>query len=415
MNLYILNDASGRAAVYGIKTYLRELTREIRFYDVKVTVVHIFSEKPELEMIEQEGIQHWYIPSLNKKEQSRENGKRDLLYYKNIVYLLRRKISKNTVKLIFQLNFNYCQVLAEGLKEAFECKLVWVGHYLNWSISLRGNLEHLKSMLSKPQKERDNVEQAICYGFEEEKKLLKTVDHIISLTTYMKNLFCEEYGIDAAKISVIPNGLADTSKDVLTDKIQLRTQWKFSANEKLILFAGRLDIIKGLDYLIQAFREVLNVIPNSRLMIVGDGPYNFYLRKSIDICSKITYSGLVSQSELSELYHIADIGIIPSLYEPFGYVALEMMMHGLPMITTATSGLNELLEEGKCALKVPIHFGDISKEIDILLLAQKIVFLLKNPYEANRLKINARKRYEKQYTTEVAGQNMFQFYKSLYV
>ena len=53
-------------------------------------------------------------------------------------------------------------------------------------------------------------------------------------------------------------------------------------------------------------------------------------------------SNLISREQLFELYLAADIGVIPSLFEPFGYVAVEMMMCGLPVIVTATSGLDEI-------------------------------------------------------------------------
>jgi glycosyltransferase involved in cell wall biosynthesis len=59
---------------------------------------------------------------------------------------------------------------------------------------------------------------------------------------------------------------------------------------------------------------------------------------------KITFAGLLEKNELYELYHIADIGIAPSLFELFGYVAVEMMIHKLPIVVTATSGQNEVVD-----------------------------------------------------------------------
>jgi len=414
MNIYIVSDASSRANVYGIGTYLRELTRSLRKYALNTTVIHIFSDKPDLDRIEHEGVLHLYIPSYKKNRRDKDDEQYNNLYQQNVVYFLRQHIPQNTEKLVFQLNFNHCQKMADRLKVAFNCKLIWVGHYLEWGLSLHGSISLLQSILSKPVDDRNNAEQAICSAFDMEQTLAKTVDHTISLSKYMKKLFCNEYSIDSKQISVVPNGLTDSYKNFSINKNLLRTKWQIDIDENLILFAGRLDIIKGLDYLIKAFREVLKVIPKCRLLVVGDGPYNIYIKESIDVFAKISYSGLIPRENLFELYHIADIGVVPSLYEPFGYVAVEMMMHGLPMITTATSGLNELVEDGISALKIPVQFGVKNEEIDIMQLARKIVFLLQNQDVANHLKKNARKRYEKLYTSKKMGQSMFNLYKSLF-
>jgi glycosyltransferase family 4 len=113
------------------------------------------------------------------------------------------------------------------------------------------------------------------------------------------------------------------------------------------------------------------------------------------------------------MYRIADVGVVPSLFEPFGYVPVEMMMHELPIVATATSGLNEVVDES-CGLKVPLIVSPDNVEIDTSLLAQKIIYLLQNPKEAKRLGKNGRKRYLEKYSSEVFGKNMIAFYKSLF-
>ena len=116
---------------------------------------------------------------------------------------------------------------------------------------------------------------------------------------------------------------------------------------------------------------------------------------------------------LMELYRLADVGVVPSLFEPFGYVPVEMMMHELPIIATATSGLNEVVDES-CALKIPLIVSSDSVEIDVSLLEEKILYLLQNPEEAKRLGKNGRKRYLEKYSSEVFRENMLTFYKSLW-
>jgi glycosyltransferase involved in cell wall biosynthesis len=121
----------------------------------------------------------------------------------------------------------------------------------------------------------------------------------------------------------------------------------------------------------------------------------------------------LNKDSLHELYSVADIGVVPSLHEPFGLVAVEMMMHGLPLIATATSGLNEVVDD-TCGLKIPIIENQESVEIDSGLLAEKIKYLFQNPEDRQRMGQNARKRYEEKYSMEMFRKNMLNFYHSLY-
>jgi glycosyltransferase involved in cell wall biosynthesis len=196
-------------------------------------------------------------------------------------------------------------------------------------------------------------------------------------------------------------------------KGSLRKKWRLPEEEYVILFAGRLHPVKGLLFLIRSFRKVLETIPDCRLVIAGSGHYDTYFREAKDGCTKITYTGLLEKNDLSELYQIAEVGVVPSLYEPFGYVAVEMMMHGLPVVAAATSGLNEVVDEAS-GLNVPIIEYPDKVEINTELLAEKIAYLLQNPEKARQLGENGRKRYEKMYTSDRFGQNIFQFYQSLF-
>lgn len=157
---------------------------------------------------------------------------------------------------------------------------------------------------------------------------------------------------------------------------------------------------------------VLKVDQNCRLMIAGSGNYDLFFQEINDICTKVTFTGLLQKKELYEIYQIANVGVTPSLFEPFGYVPVEMMMHELPIVATATSGLNEVVDES-CGLKIPLIISPDNVEIDVSLLAQKIVYLLQNSAEAKELGKNGRKRYLEKYSSRVFGENMLAFYKSI--
>ena len=162
-----------------------------------------------------------------------------------------------------------------------------------------------------------------------------------------------------------------------------------------------------------SFRFVYRKYPRCRLIIAGGGDYSEYMKASLDICTRITFTGLVGKEKLYELYGLSDVGIVPSLFEPFGYVVVEMMMHGLPVVVTETSGLNEIVDD-TCGLKVPLIRNTDKVEVDPEVLAEKILYLLEHPKVAKQLGKNGRKRYLKHYTSEVFRKNMVAMYHSLF-
>ena len=410
MNLYLFND-NDSAATFGIGTYIKELSDVLENSDIRVHIVNLHSIHPEFEIIESDKVENWYIPEVRNDNTFSGNIQKVENYYRNLIYLLQLFI-RDKNNLVFHFNFNQCQALAKGLKDVFECKTVATVHFLKWAFELHGNLSQLHTIKTTPENQRSKYEQLLYTTDEYEKNLFREVDHVIALSKHMRNFLCDEYQLYPKKISIIPNGLKDVSVKRLNNRDLLRKNWYLSEKEFLILFVGRLHSIKGLTFLIRAFRKTLEKIPDCRLIIAGSGNYDTYFKEAYGIYPKVTFTGLLRKKELIELYQIADIGVIPSLYEPFGYVAIEMMMHGLPIIATATSGLNEVVDDA-CGIKIPIIKCDENTEIDTNLLAEKIENLLQQPDEAKQYKKNARKKYEEQFSSEVYGENMIDFYNNL--
>ena len=365
INLYIFSNKS-RGGLYGVGTYIRELITALRSKSnsIHIHVVHILCDQLQIEKKEVKDVSYWYFPEPISKEWNLLDQEQRKVYSRNIVYLLRNYI-QDQKNLVFHLN-SY----------------------------------------------RDKLEDLIQKSFEEERTCYERMDQVISLSNYMQELLYHDYGVDINRIIIIPNGMSDKIKEEVDQK-RLRKKWHLYPEEQMIIFVGRLEEIKGTHFLIRAFQLILQESPNCRLWIVGDGDYQNSFSEANPIFSKITFTGFVDQTSLFELYRLADVGVVPSLFEPFGYVPVEMMMHELPIVATATSGLNEVVDES-CGLKVPLIVSPDSVEIDTSLLAQKIVYLLQNPKEAKRLGKNGRKRYLEKYSSEVFGKNMIAFYKSLF-
>lgn len=409
MNLYIFNETR-RGAVYGVGTYIRELTNALKNKDINIYAVNLLSDKPQIQIDETDGIKQWYFPALIPEQQTIADKEQRSLYFHNVAYLLQLHI-QDKKDLIFHLNFPQCESLIEALKEVFDCRIVSVIHFSDWGFTVFDNPKRLRNILNgeQPDSLSENVKKAV----EEEKSYYSKTDHCICLSNYMHEILYRDYELDPKKITVIPNGLSDMTDTSATIKL-LRQKWNIPLREKIIFFAGRMDEVKGLTYLLEAFKRVLTTYPQCRLVFAGSGDFNKYVQESQDICTKVTYAGLLDTPQLHEWYCLADVGVIPSLFEPFGFVAVEMMMHQLPIVATATSGLNEVLNDS-CALKVPLMQYPDKVEIDTDLFAEKILYLLQHPKEARKLGKNGRKRYKEMYTSEIFGKKMMQFYQSIIV
>jgi len=408
-NIYIFNRKS-RAAEYGIGTYIKELTTELKNNGLYVSVIHLDEERSEFTIEEQEGIPNWYIPGNSNSSSASYKD------YNRVVVTFMQLYIRDTENLVFQLNFMKDHPLAQRLREIFDCRLLLVVHYMDWSFTLNGNLSRMREILRQPEDAiTDPVEKKALNFFKKDREMLEYVDQIICLADYARDILCHDYKIDPGKITVVNNGLSDQTK-LLTPgkKSELKGKYKINPEEKVILYAGRLDQIKGVSYLIKAFREVLKYEPDCHLWIVGDGAYNPLFREAEEIWSKICFTGQVSREQLFELYLIADVGVVPSLFEPFGYVAVEMMMYGLPLVVTATSGLDEIVEEGVSGLKVDLIMENQTNEVDVEMMTQKLICLLQHPEERERLGHNGRRRYLKKYCSSMMSKKMTDCYKKLF-
>jgi len=328
--------------VYGIGTYIQQLTEAIRNKnDVSINIVIRQSEKPEFTVKESDGVRTFYLPHIKNQN----NPRFETLYNRNVWYLLRPYIQLGlSDQLIFHLNYYEESSFIPYFKKVFpDCKVLFAIHYQRWCFLINGNIVYFKQIVHNESNNRSDTEKWLLTSYETEKKVLQTVDKIICLSEFTKRVVIDNYHISHEKIAIIYNGLKDEGK-ILSPKAKsdLLKKMSFSDSELLILFVGRLDRIKGLDILIQAFKIVLNACPQSRLIIIGDGDYNLYLKECKDCWEKITFTGHLDRKTVYQFYQIADVGVIPSFHEQCSYVAIEMMMFGLPLVVSTSTGLSEM-------------------------------------------------------------------------
>ena len=153
MNLYLFNN-NDSAAVYGIGTYIKELTHALEHSAINVHIVHLRSVRPKFEIEKTNDIENWYIPEVRSENASIDAVQEIEDYCQNVIYLFRLHI-KDTTEMIFHFNFNNCYSLARGLKAIFDCKTTATVHYTKWHLELHGNLNKLHDIKIKSETQRN--------------------------------------------------------------------------------------------------------------------------------------------------------------------------------------------------------------------------------------------------------------------
>lgn len=175
---------------------------------------------------------------------------------------------------------------------------------------------------------------------------------IVAISPYMSGTI-ERHGIPAEKISLIPNGIDPSEIGVDEHSIAPGT----FAGPLRLLFVGRIEPIKGLEYLLAACEELERERIDFTLAIAGNGPSSYVdeLRQSIlaaGLQERILWIGSIPRKKLFSIYSQYHLLIVPSINEPFGMVVLEAMASGLPVVASCVGGIPMMIEEGVTGLMV---------------------------------------------------------------
>jgi glycosyltransferase involved in cell wall biosynthesis len=198
---------------------------------------------------------------------------------------------------------------------------------------------------------------------------------VITASHYMADELINYFGVPQPKIDVVPNGVDTRPFDAL-DALDLTAFRARYANpgEQLVFSVGRLVHEKGLHLLVEAAPGVLALQPGVKFVIAGTGPMLQTLRARVyelGIGQAVTFAGFITDEERNCLYKVADCAVFPSLYEPFGIVALEAMASRCPLVVASTGGLAEVVTHHETGITV--YPGSVDS------LADGILHVLKYP------------------------------------
>jgi len=232
---------------------------------------------------------------------------------------------------------------------------------------------------------------------------------LIVCSESMKRDVVGRFNVPGDKVAVIPNGIDPSRLNVKVDVSETRRRYNVFWGERMILFVGRLTHQKGCEYLIRAMPHVLGK-HNAKLVIVGDGPSRGFLEseaKRLGLSDRIIFTGFLPDEEMIRLLKSADVLVVPSVYEPFGIVALEGMAAGVPVIVSDIDGLSEIVRHEVNGVKVfPGDPYSIYWGIDRVFSDQNL---------AESIKRRAREDVEKYFSWQVIAEKTIELYKSLLV
>jgi glycogen(starch) synthase len=189
-----------------------------------------------------------------------------------------------------------------------------------------------------------------------ERWMAHVADQVITCSHYMRGHVADIYDLDESRVAVIPNGIDPDDLQPVGDLDALRARFA-RPDEKLVLLVGRLVYEKGFQLALEALggRDgVIDRVGGVRFLVAGSGTHEAQLKAQADdlgLTSHGTFLGWIGDDVLHSLYRIADLTVVPSIYEPFGLVALEAMASGCPCLVADTGGLREVVPNGRVGLR----------------------------------------------------------------
>jgi len=269
----------------------------------------------------------------------------------------------------------------------------WLGMYAGYIVSRHRRVPWIVTIHSLEKWRSDNPNPWVM----DIEKLGIHADKVIAVSHEIQKELIE-MGYPKNKIAVIYNGIDSQKFNAGISGRDMKTKLGIPADKKVIFFVGRPVREKGINTLLEAYRKIQTERDDVILVLLSSGEIP-NLPDGVKHINKF-----VREDDRIKMIAMADIFVVPSLYEPFGIVTLEGMSMGKPTIGSRTGGIAEVIEEGKSGLLFEPSNSDQ--------LAEKIRFLLDNLNRRLKLSQGAVKR-AKEFTWEKNTEKVSAIYKDL--
>lgn len=190
----------------------------------------------------------------------------------------------------------------------------------------------------------DKYPQSHIHGVEA--SMVRRADAVIACSNYMRGHIASAFKVSPRQITVIPNGIDPRDLESFADDLEALRAKYAARDERLVLLVGRLVYEKGFHLAIDALAGAVKRLGGVRFVVAGTGTAEPELRKQarkLGLTKHGSFLGWVGDDMLHSLYRVSDVCIVPSIYEPFGLVALEAMASGCLTIVADTGGLREVM------------------------------------------------------------------------
>jgi glycogen(starch) synthase len=234
--------------------------------------------------------------------------------------------------------------------------------------------------------------------------LANQADRVVACSHYMRWEISRLLGVPYQRIDVVVNGVDRELWRVAPASITA-ARLRYAGSGPLIGFAGRLVYEKGVQDIVEALPRLRAAHPGLRFVVAGDGPYRGELQDRVDrlqLRPAVSFAGFLG-NDLPAVIAATDVMVVPSIYEPFGMIALEAVAAGVPVVAAETGGLKEIVEPG--------HTGMTFRVGDPDALARSVSRLLRDQTVAQRI-VKAGHRMLDRYSWDGIAQRTLRVYRS---
>jgi D-inositol-3-phosphate glycosyltransferase len=385
----------------GMNVYVRELTRKLGRMGIHVDVFTRSQDEHVPHVVHELGYGNRvvHVPAGPEIPMAKRELAEHIPQF--VEYIKQFAAEKDLQYDLIHSHYWMSGLAAEALSDAWDVPIVHMFHTLG----------EMKNRVARNDEEREG-----SYRVEGEKRVIARADRIIAATLAEQAQLQFLYKANKRKIAIIPPGV-DTGHFYPIPMDEAREFIGADPDNKLVLFVGRIEPLKGVDTLIKAMScQRTAPLGSVTLMIIGGDPNVSPEEMSAEmvriqkLCDELSMGRMVAflgkraQETLPYYYSAADVLVMPSHYESFGMVALEAMACGTPVIASQVGGLAFLIRDGETGYHVP--------DQDPKALCEKLMLLLDDPHQRETMGLRAAE-YAKDYAWENIAHQIIEVYKSL--
>ncbi len=232
---------------------------------------------------------------------------------------------------------------------------------------------------------------------------------VIATSRFMADEVKAYFTVPPDKIDIVPNGVNAAPFDALEriDLSAFRERWA-RADERIIFYVGRLVEEKGAQFIVEAAPRILAQFPQARFILAGTGSMSDEIKqqaRTLGVADKVVAAGFISDAERDRLLKVADAAVFPSLYEPFGIVALEAMAAQCPVIVSDVGGLGEVVNDDVTGVTV--------QPCNVESLVEGILYTLRDPAAAKARAAKAYRVAKEEYSWDRIAEQTAEVYRRI--